>query len=279
MKHARKLWKSSTCMAALLLVLLTGCAAPVQPVAKPDEVTCCAVVELRQYATEPGTRDVLIDLFEKEFIEGQETLGIRLVGQFRDVGNPERFVWLRGFTDMPARGEALVAFYSGPVWKAHRAAANPTIADAANVLLLRPIAADTAFKLSAHTRHPIGTVQAPGSRILATIYYLKSPVDADFVRFYEQQIKPFMTQAGATQVAAFQTETAANNFPKLPIRSGENVLVGFARFASEKTMNEFAAHLENSARWRQEVLPKLQGYLTAPPEQLRLQPTPRSLLH
>src|SRR3546814_4941010 len=65
------------------------------------------VVELRQYTLHPGQRDVLIELFEREFIESQEATGIRVIGQFRDLDDPDRFVWLRGFADLPARARAL----------------------------------------------------------------------------------------------------------------------------------------------------------------------------
>ena len=67
---------------------------------------CCPVVELRQYTLHPGKRDILIDLFDREFIEPQEALGITVVGQFRDVDDPDRFVWLRGFRDMVSRAKA-----------------------------------------------------------------------------------------------------------------------------------------------------------------------------
>ena len=59
-------------------------------------------------------RDVLIELFEREFVETQEALGMTLVGQFRDLDNPDRFVWLRGFSDMMTRAQALQEFYGGP---------------------------------------------------------------------------------------------------------------------------------------------------------------------
>jgi hypothetical protein len=64
-------------------------------------------------------RDTLIELFDREFVESQEALGMKIIGQFRDADNSNRFVWLRGFRDMPSRSEALKAFYGGPVWKAH----------------------------------------------------------------------------------------------------------------------------------------------------------------
>src|SRR6266478_8831760 len=58
---------------------------------------CCSIVELRQYTLHPGQRDVLIDLFDREFVESQEALGMKIIGQFRNLDNPNRFVWLRGF--------------------------------------------------------------------------------------------------------------------------------------------------------------------------------------
>ena len=62
---------------------------------------CCPVIELRQYTLKPGQRDVLIDLFDRHFVESQEAAGMTIVGQFRDRRRPDRFVWIRGFPDMP----------------------------------------------------------------------------------------------------------------------------------------------------------------------------------
>jgi hypothetical protein len=61
-----------------------------------------AVVELRQYTLKPGQRYVVIDIFEQHFIAAQEESGAQVIGHFRDLENPERFVWLRGFRDMPS---------------------------------------------------------------------------------------------------------------------------------------------------------------------------------
>ena len=111
--------------------------------------SCCPVVELRQYTLRHGQRDVLIELFDREFIESQEAVGMELIGQFRDLDRPERFVWMRGFPDMQRRREALEAFYGGPVWKTHAAAANATMVDVDDVLLLRPIGAVDRIRASA----------------------------------------------------------------------------------------------------------------------------------
>ena len=38
---------------------------------------CCPIVELRQYTVYPERRDDLITLFDREFVESQEALGMR----------------------------------------------------------------------------------------------------------------------------------------------------------------------------------------------------------
>lgn len=71
---------------------------------------CSPIVDLRQYTPYPGARDELIRLFDSEFVETQEAVGMRIIGQFRDLADPNRFVWMRGFPDMPSRGKALTDF-------------------------------------------------------------------------------------------------------------------------------------------------------------------------
>ena len=238
---------------------------------------CCPIIELRQYTLKPGQRDVLIDLFERELVETQEAVGMRLVGQFRDLERPDRFVWIRGFEDMPARAEALQAFYGGPVWKAHRDAANATMIDSDNVLLLRPVSADSGFAAPDAARAPIGATEAASSRIVATIYYFDAPVDDDFVRFFDTGIEPELSAAGARPIARFMTEPSENTFPRLPVRAGEHVFVSLARFASDTALREYEARLATSSRWKQ-LSTELGRKLKSPPEQLILAPTARSLL-
>jgi len=69
-----------------------------------------------------------------------------VVGQFRDLDDHDRFVWIRGFASMPSRARALASFYGGPAWKAHRAEANAAMIDTDDVLLLRPVTAQSGFR-------------------------------------------------------------------------------------------------------------------------------------
>ena len=109
------------------------------------------IVELRQYDLVPGTRDTLIDIFDRHLIEGQEAEAMAIIGQFRDLDNPDSFVWLRGFADMEARERALTGFYSGPVWLANRDAANATMLRFDDVLLLRPATRMAALRWTSPT--------------------------------------------------------------------------------------------------------------------------------
>jgi hypothetical protein len=244
----------------------------------PRAVEHWPVVELRRYTLRPGARETLIDLFDREFVESQEAVGIRVLGQFRDEDAADRFVWLRGFHGMHARAEALTAFYvEGAAWRAHGAAANATMIDFDDVLLLRPVTPEAGFPLPAD-RPGVGEGAAPESRIMATVYHLDAPVDDGFVRFFDDEVRPVMAESGAAPIAVFVTEPAENTFPRLPVRTGVNVLVWFAAF---ENTDGYRAHLDRLARsekWNQDVLPRLSARLRAPAERLRLAPTARSLL-
>jgi hypothetical protein len=243
------------------------------------------VVELRQYTLRPGQRDVLINLFDREFVESQEADGMAIVGQFRDLDDPDRFTWIRGFASMPARARALASFYGGPAWKAHSAAANATMIDSDNVLLLRPVTARSGFPSPAAARPRAGhgtaaqsrALAAP-SRVLVTLYYRDRPFDRAFADFFDRQARPVLTGAGATPLACLQTEHAENTFPALPVRTGENVFAWFARFPSSARLDEHLRQIERSAEWRDSVLPALSALITGSPQRLRLAPTARSQL-
>ncbi len=246
--------------------------------AKPTQAGCCPIVELRQYTLHPHRLDSFVELFEREFIETQEAGGISVIGHFRDLDDPDRFVWLRGFADMPARAGALQAFYGGPVWKAHRDEANANFIDTDNVLLLRPVSVQSQVVL-ANARPPIGT-QMPGKGlVVATIYYFDAPVSADFIAFFANQMTPEMRKSGISVAAEFVTEPGPNNFPRLPVRVGENVFIWIATAATAESYVASVKRLENSPVWREKIALDLARRLKSAPQVLRLAPAPRSLLH
>src|SRR5262249_24083969 len=175
------------------------------------------VFELRQYTLYGGKRDTLISLFEKNFIESQDAVGAHIIGTFRDLDDPDRFAWLRGFRDMQARQQALDAFYgSTPAWLAPQKEANTTMVDSDNVLLLRPALSPPNFRRS---------TPAPGAHAVygVTIYYLGGVDEAEFGKVFEQAVMPRLNASGVHPIATLTTDEVPNNYPRLPIREHERV--------------------------------------------------------
>lgn len=263
---------------SLALGLLSLAIGSVHADPSSSSATCCPVLELRQYTVRPGQRDVLIELFDREFIETQEAEGMRILGQFRDLDNPDRFVWLRGFNDMPGRARSLGAFYGGPVWKAQSKAANATMVDVSNVLLLRPARPASGFSLEQLRRPAPGSTDVPKRLLIATIYSLAESPGNDFLDFFEREAAPLLSDAGASLLGRFVTESSPNTFPALPVREGEQVFVVFSAFQDGTAYEQYLAKLGRSQQWIGGVEKALSSRLKRPPETLRLSPTARSLL-
>jgi hypothetical protein len=224
-------------------------------------MSCCPIVELRQYLLHPGGPDVLVELFDREFLESQEAAGMEIIGQFRDLDRPDRFVWLRGFSDMDRRRRSLETFYTSPVWKANSAAANATMIDVSDVLLLRPL---DEWAFAEQPERPAPGEERDRSTIGVTVCSLSAPADAALVA---RQLVPAVTEASSRPLAVLVEETSENDFPALPVREGEHVVVWVQRTGDDdhrRALDEVAVA----------ALPALVGS----PVHLRLDPTPRSRL-
>jgi len=212
------------------------------------------VVELRQYTLLLGRRDALINLFDAHLLDAQEGCGMRILGQFRDGADPRRFVWLRGFPDMRRRETALRAFYGGPVWTRYRDAANSTMVDSDDVLLLRPAG-----------RVSPPPVPAPGGHLTLAILRFAHPVGEADAAAVAEHARAAAAADGARLLATLRTLYAANTFPALPIRDDVNAVVLISR-----------APTAAPATWPG-GLARTSG-LAAPPSVVRLRPTERSAL-
>nr|WP_275448235.1 NIPSNAP family protein [Mesorhizobium sp. IRAMC:0171] len=196
-----------------------------------------SVVELRRYALIPGQRETLIELFDREFIETQEATGTKIIGQFRDLGRPDTFVWLRGFSSMDARRQSLGAFYGGPIWARYKDQANATMISSDDVLLLKPAWPGSGFDLGGLKRPLVsrqatddtGATNPASERLLASvsieIHHLEPGAEADFAASYRTLAAPALREASACLLGAYVTEPAENTFPRLPVRENKNVFV------------------------------------------------------
>ena len=235
------------------------------------------VVELRQYKIVAGKRDALIALFERAFVESQEASGARLIGQYRDLDDSNRFTWLRGFASMAARPGSLHDFYSGPVWQAHRAEANAMLEDNDNVLLLRPAWPGSGFAPASGRRAAIDAPAPPRGLVVATIHYLwKDPAEG-FAAFFRDRLAPAHEAAGLPMLASFVVETEPNNFPQLPARKDEKIFVWFTRAPDQAAYERARGTLAAAPEW-QALGPQLADFEERAPQILRLAPTVRSLV-
>ena len=234
----------------------------------------CAIVELRRYTLHPGARERLISLFEREFVETQEALGMRVIGQFRDLDVPDSFVWFRGFSDMEARKAALTSFYGGPVWAAHRDEANGTMVDSDNVFLLRPAKGNAGFNLGGHLRPELNDSPSVPGFFAMTIYHLKRAAEECFLDIFARKLLPQLSTLGVTSIATLVTEASANTFPRLPVREGEKVLVSLLRLGSGADFAEVRGRALAATADDAEITDQLVGE----PDVSHLMATARSLV-
>lgn len=74
------------------------------------------IVEVRTYTIATGLRQRFLDLFETRTRPLQLSLGIKVIGPWLDVENPDRFVWLRAFPSWEERERMKRALYEGAEW-------------------------------------------------------------------------------------------------------------------------------------------------------------------
>jgi hypothetical protein len=232
------------------------------------------VVELRRYTLHPGRRDTLIELFERAFVEPQEALAMSVMGQFRDLDAPDQFVWLRGFADRASRATALAAFYGGPVWQQHRDAANATMIDSDDVLLLRPAWPGAGISMQGRQRAAATGHGAVPGLLRASVFHLRDAAGEALLQLCRNTMAPCLQRGGATILGWYVTDNMPNDFPRLPVREGEHVLVGFAMFPDLAALAAF----ERSGHWDREVQAALAPWLDRPAQHHRLAPTARSAI-
>jgi quinol monooxygenase YgiN len=232
------------------------------------------VFELRRYALKPGQRDTLIDLFDREFVETQEAVGMCIFGQFRDLDDPDSFVWMRGFADMETRKKALESFYGGPVWKQHGRAANATMVDSDNVLLLQPV---SPLDFDRSRRASPGIMSEARGLLAVTICPLAQASTDDVPLLFRRVVEPTLRVAGITVLATYITDPSENTFPALPVREDRTDFVWMSMFEDEADHAQHVRVLEQSSTWR-DASQTLAAHRAGDEEVLRLRPTRRSAI-
>jgi hypothetical protein len=76
------------------------------------------IIEMRTYKTKPGRRCEFLEIFRSKSIPAHEGIGMKILGPFDSVEDPDTFFFMRGFPDLASREPMKAKFYEGELWKA-----------------------------------------------------------------------------------------------------------------------------------------------------------------
>src|SRR5438552_13951769 len=74
-------------------------------------------IEMRTYKTKPGKRSQFLEIFRSKSIPAHTEIGMKILGPFLSLEDPDIFFWLRGFPDVSSREPMNAKFYEGELWK------------------------------------------------------------------------------------------------------------------------------------------------------------------
>jgi len=237
------------------------------------------VIELRNYRLAPGKTRDFVRYFEEHFLRSQRDEGMHPLGQFEVVGEPDRFVWIRGFADMPARLRGLTGFYGGAFWQARRDAANAMILEHHDVHLLRPLAPVHALTegvtLEDRAAEPPGAVPSYTGLITVDFYHAEIPTLPALVTRFERSGLPALVNEGHRVLGHFIAELGPNDYPRLPVTQDPTLLAVLSSYRDREDCAEMRC------RWDSRV-PGADGdlrpLLSRDVATLYLRPTARSLM-
>jgi hypothetical protein len=75
------------------------------------------IIEMRTYRTKPGRRTEFLETFRSKSIPAHAEIGMKILGPFLSVEDPDTFFFMRGFPDLFSREPMKAKFYEGELWK------------------------------------------------------------------------------------------------------------------------------------------------------------------
>ena len=72
---------------------------------------------MRTYKTKPGMRSRFLEVFRSDSIPAHTEIGMKILGPFLSVEDPDTFFFMRGFPDLASREPMKAKFYDGELWK------------------------------------------------------------------------------------------------------------------------------------------------------------------
>ena len=75
------------------------------------------IIEMRTYKTKPGLRSKFLEIFRTKSMPAHAEIGMKILGPFLSVEDPDTFFFMRGFPDLASREPMKAKFYEGELWK------------------------------------------------------------------------------------------------------------------------------------------------------------------
>jgi heme-degrading monooxygenase HmoA len=75
------------------------------------------IIEMRTYKLKPGKRAEFLDIFRTRSVPAHDEIGMKILGPFLSIEDPDTFFFMRGFPDLASREPMKAKFYEGELWK------------------------------------------------------------------------------------------------------------------------------------------------------------------
>ena len=75
------------------------------------------IIEMRTHRTKPGLRAQFVEVLQSRSFPAQKEIGIKLLGPFLSLEDPDIVFFMRGFPDLASRDRLKEEFYEGPIFK------------------------------------------------------------------------------------------------------------------------------------------------------------------
>ncbi|MFH7010676.1 hypothetical protein ACHRV5_02325 [Flavobacterium sp. FlaQc-52] len=178
------------------------------------------VLELRNYLLKPNKLNDFEEYFNNHFVTPMAELDGFTLGQFKINNVNDRFVWLRGFTDMKTRVNFLNDFYiNSPTWKNFGQGANAMMLNSDHVHLLKPLEKSTTLDF----------LDINEGIVLIDFYICNSTLNK-VIDLFKTTYIPFLKSLNISDLSLWVSEMQENDFPRLPVFQDKNLLVTITKY-------------------------------------------------
>ncbi len=208
--------------------------------ARPEYWENINVLEIRNYLLKSNLADTFSQYFHSKFVAPMNELGGYTLGEFKISGVNDRFVWLRGFTNMKTRVKFLNDFYiNSTSWHEHGKEANEMMVNSDNVHLLKPV----------HKKAFLKTDKV----ITVVDFYICNSTLEKVIKLFDTEYILFLKTINVEDISLWVSEMTENDFPRLPVFQDKNLLVSISNYqdkndyeAKQKAIDNMPERLKGS---------------------------------